>query len=56
MADLMRINILNPNGVNDRIDHLSYGPFADYLILNMFFLAILKADVRKYDIKGSFWH
>lgn len=56
MADFMRINILNPNRVNDRIDHLSYGSFADYFVLNMFLLAILKTDVRKYDIKRSFWH
>jgi hypothetical protein len=56
VADLMRVNILDPYRVNDGINHLSYGAFTDYLVLNVLLLAILKADIGKYNIKRSFWH
>ena len=52
----MRIHVFDPNRVYDWIDHLCNGPFTYDFIFDVFFLAVLKTDIGKQNIEGSFGH
>ena len=56
MTNFMGIEILDPDGVDDGINHLCNGALADNFIFDMFFFAVVKTNAREENIERSFWH